>query len=167
MPFYLYGTPTSLSIDHILVRSPNISLSATDITLSPSTFPSSLPSSALEKGAILTINDIPEAAMQPFQSTAGPLGDTLGSGEGSTFFFRPGQEFDVTVYKDPKAWDEPGPGLVDLSKATVLGEGKMKLGEGRYVDSVEINRDPFEVKDGDEKFRAWKKVFDSIGKELE
>ena len=38
--------------------------------------------------------------MQPFQSTKGPLGDTLAADSG--FFFRPGQEFHVGVYDDPK-----------------------------------------------------------------
>lgn len=49
----------------------------------------------------------------------------------------------------------------------LLGEGTMKLKEGTYVDSVQMNYDPFQVKEGDEKFKAWKKIFDQIGKELE
>lgn len=118
----------------------------------------------------MTIDGISEAAMQPFQSSEGPLGDTLGTD--SAFFFRPGQVFDVTVYEDPTAWNQPGPGLLEglLSGnggAKVLGKGRMMLREGRYVDSVAINRDPFERVEGSEKFQAWKKVFDRIGKELD
>ena len=30
-----------------------------------------------------------------------------------------------------------------------------------------MNEDPFGFKEGDEKFKAWKKIFDQIGKELE
>lgn len=188
-PFYLYGTPQSLNIDHILSRSPNIQLSAEDINLSleagaslsisasvASGFSTSaslltghLPADALAKGLIVTIDNISEAAMQPFQSTEGPLSDTLIT-ENPIFFFRPGQESAVTVYEDPKAWNEPGPGLLDAissGKAKVLGKGKMMLREGRYVDSVQINADPFEIPEGTEKFKKWKKVFDSIGKELE
>lgn len=48
----------------------------------------------------------------------------------------------------------------------MLGEGKMTLGGGRYVDSFLINKDPFEVVEETEKFRAYKEVLDSIGKEL-
>lgn len=103
--------------------------------------------------------------MQPFQSTEGHLGDTLGVS--STFFFRPGQSFTVSVYEDRKAWNEPGPGIVDVSDATLLGKGKLTLGESRYVDSVRLNQDPYEMRDEDQKFKAWKKIFDSIGKELE
>lgn len=35
------------------------------------------------------------------------------------------------------------------------------------MNSVGINKDPFEVKEGMEKFNAWEKIFDSVGKELE
>lgn len=118
--------------------------------------------------------------MQPFQPiTEPPPADGTPN---PAFFFRPGQTFNVTVYEDPKPWNEPGPGLLEgfgsvssssrdgakvKASPKVLGKGTMKLRQGRYVDSVAINRDPFEVPEGDEKYRAWKKVFDSIGRELE
>ena len=104
--------------------------------------------------------------MQPFQSTEGPLGDTLALE--SNFFFRPGQKFNVSVYEDCKRFNEPGPGIVEVEKLKLLGKGEMVLqSEGRYIDSVLMNKDPFEVKDGSEKYKQWKKVFDRIGKELE
>ena len=103
--------------------------------------------------------------MQPFQSTEGPLGDTLSAD--SNFFFRPGQRFEVSVYEDGKDASTPGPGIVDVDEGKLLGTGSMILGEGRYVDSVQMNADPYEVKEGDEKFKAWKGIFDKIGKELE
>ena len=103
--------------------------------------------------------------MQPFQSTEGPLGDTLASD--SNFFFRPGQKFSVSVYEDGKGAGEPGPGIVEVSKLKLLGKGEMTLGEERYVDSVLMNKDPYEMKDGNEKFKVWKAVFDQIGKELD
>ncbi|KAK4693691.1 hypothetical protein P7C71_g3756, partial [Lecanoromycetidae sp. Uapishka_2] len=162
VPFYLYGGPNDMNIDHILVRSPNIHLSADNIQLS---LDKDLPAATLAKGAILAIHGISEAAMQPFQSTEGPLGDTLAAE--SNFFFRPGQEFQVSVYEDAKAAGEPGPGIVDVDQLELIGKGTLKLGEGRYVDSVQMNIDPFEMKEGDEKFKAWKKIFDQIGKELE
>lgn len=181
-PFYLYGTPDDLIIDHVLVRAPSMNLSADGVKFEPEkekktlsteiekTFSlgsskKSLPSAALEQGALVLIENISEASMQPFQSTEGPLGDSLGTD--STFFFRSGQSFTVSVYEDPKAWNEPGPGLVDVSSAKLIGKGTLTLGESRYVDSVQLNRDPFEIKDGDQKFKSWKKIFDSIGKEFE
>lgn len=164
MPFYLYGTPTELNIDHILVRAPNIQLSADNIQLS---LDNPVSADILSKGAILFIDDHVEAAMQPFQSTEGPLGDTLAAD--SDFFFTPGREFSVSVYEDPKDAGTSGPGIVDVkgNGARLIGKGKMKLGQGRYVDSVQINKDPYEVPEGDEKFKAWKKIFDQIGKELD
>lgn len=164
VPFYLYGTPTDLNIDHVLVRAPNIQLSADNVSLSLS---NSIPTDTLSKGAILLIHDYVEASMQPFQGTEGPLGDTLAADSG--FFFTPGREFNVSVYEDPKDGGMPGPGIADVKDngAKLIGEGKMKLGQGRYVDSVQINKDPFEVPEGDQKFKAWKKIFDQIGKELD
>ena len=164
MPFYLYGTPTDLNIDHILVRAPNIQLSADNVSLS---LDKALSAKALSKGAILLIHDCVEAAMQPFQSSEGPLGDTLAAD--SEFFFTPGREFAVSVYEDAKGAEEPGPGILDgqADGAKLIGKGRMKLGQGRYVDSVQINKDPYEVPEGDQKFKAWKKVFDQIGKELD
>lgn len=82
--------------------------------------------------------------MQPFQSTKGPLGDTLAAD--SNFFFRPGQIFDVSVFEDPKANNEPGPGIVETEKLKLLGKGTVRLGEGRFVDSVQMNIDPHEMK---------------------
>lgn len=102
--------------------------------------------------------------MQPFQSTEGPLGDTLAAD--SNFFFRPGQEFNVSVYEDARDAQTPGPGILNVDENMLLGKGKLTLAEGRYVDSVQINNDPFAIPEGDEKFNAWKKVFDQIGKEL-
>ena len=164
VPFYLYGTPTDLNIDHILVRAPNIQLSADNISLS---IDKAISADALSKGAILLIHGYVEATMQPFQSSEGPLGNTLAAD--SSFFFTPESEFTVSVYEDAKGTGEPGPGILDIAKndAKLIGKGKMKLGQGRYVDSVQINKDPYEVPEGDQKFKAWKKVFDQIGKELD
>lgn len=217
VPFYLYGTPNSLNIDHILVRNPNIQLSAENVQLSnfksgsdlsngedhslfinggvsaekvedflglgrssghrdhhdqkdhkskdTSSDHGSIPAEILAKGAILVIEGISEASMQPFQSTEGPLGDTLASN--SNFFFRPDQEFDVTVYEDGKAFDAQGPGLADVSALRKVGKGRLKLGQARYVDSVQVNKDPYEQIDGVERYKAWKAKLDLIGRELE
>ena len=164
VPFYLYDTPTDLNIDHILVRAPNIQLSAENVSLS---LDKSISAEVLSRGAILLVHDYVEAAMQPFQSTEGPLGDTLAAD--SEFFFTPGRDFSVSIYEDPRDAGTPGPGIADVQDngARLVGKGKMKLGQGRYVDSVQINKDPYAVPDGDQKFKAWKKIFDQIGKELD
>ena len=164
VPFYLYGTTTEFNIDHVLVRAPNIQLSADNVSLS---LDNPMSTDALSKGAILLIHDYVEASMQPFQSTEGPLGDTLAAD--SEFFFTPGKEFSVSVYEDAYDAGKPGPGIVDVKNngAKLIGKGKMKLGQGRYADSVQINKDPYGVPEGDQKFKAWKKIFDQIGKELD
>ena len=157
MPFYVYGSQNEVNIDHILVRSPNIQLSATvaiDLL-------NTIPADVLAKGAILWANGIEEAAMQPFPATEGNA-----FARESDFFFRPGQKFQVQVFEDKKAVDATGPGLADVGDSKVLAEGTMTLGQDVYVDAYALNKDPFERLEGDEKFRKWKKVFDRIEQEL-
>ena len=72
----------------------------------------------------------------------------------------------MSVYEDEDA-GTPRQGIVDVDEKKSIGKGKLTLGEARYVDSVQMNEDPFGLKEGDEKFKAWKKIFDQIGKELE
>lgn len=116
---------------------------------------------------ILFFDNIPEAAMQPFQSTEGPLGDSLAPTDDSRFFFRPGEGFEVSVLADPREAREAGPGLLEMGERNEAWKGKITLREGLFVDSVGLNRDPFEVREGSEKFEAWKRVFEGIGRELE
>lgn len=128
----------------------------------------SIPADILDKGAILLIEGISEASMQPFPPTKSNnqgFVDTLGSN--SAYFFRSDQEFDFAYYQDDKDINTPGPGLADVSKLKKLGEGKLRLGQSIYVDSVQINKDPYEQIDGEERYLAWKKTLDSIGQELE
>ena len=131
MPFYLYGTPNQMHISHMLLRAPNISLSAGNVTLSPpleSTITSQLP-----KGLILTLEEIPEAAMQPFPTTIKDL---------SHFFFRNKEEFKVKIYKDSRGSQENGPGLLnDLGNSE--WQGKMKLNRDVDVDAEWPNKDEF------------------------
>ncbi|KAL8827771.1 MAG: hypothetical protein Q9170_006883, partial [Blastenia crenularia] len=76
MPFYLYGTPSALHIDHMLLLAPNIQLSASNISLSVTP---ELPAPLLKEGCILSLHDVQEAAMQPFLPTS-----SLVSGQGPT-----------------------------------------------------------------------------------
>ena len=163
LAFYLYGTEKSMNIEHVLVKSPNIQLSAENVQLENVSIPPEVP----REGALVFVDEISERAMQPFQSAEGSDGDLLG--QDPTFFFRPGHEFQVSVYKDAKAFDQHGPGLLQTDSHNFIGSGAMRLPKrsSMYIDSIKINEDPYEVKEGTENFRAWKKVFDSIGKELD
>ena len=162
MPFYLYGNQNEVNIDHVLLRSPNISLSADNVRLE---LDAMIPDEVLAKGALLFAEGIEEAAMQPFQSTEGANSGSLGTD--SSFFFRPGQKFPFKVVEDTKEVDAEGPGLTACHDAKVIAKGTFTLREGLYVDSFQLNKDPFERVDGDEKYKKWKKVFDRIEQELQ
>ena len=161
MPFYLYGDHAEAHIDHILVRSPNIHLSASNVKLE---LDKQIPDEVFAKGALVSALGVEEAAMQPFQSTEGANSNTFS--EDSDFFFRAGQKFDIKVFEDSKEVNATGPGVADLDNARVVAEGSMTLGEDVYVDSYWLNRDPYERVDGDEKFKQWNKVFEGIQQEL-
>ncbi|KAK4174666.1 pyridoxal phosphate-dependent transferase [Triangularia setosa] len=181
-PFYLYGLPSSSSppsspsgggggggggggtsqqlyIDHILTKSPNIFLSApVDLTLDngqPVTF-----SSAVSKGAILTVEGVHEAALQPF-----PVDEPLPA----NFFFKPGREFRVGIWGDSRAAGASARGLVsEIRKTEPLARGKIVLKEdgGIVVDVSRINRDPWKETEA-EKVSLWRERFGKIGKEID
>ncbi len=154
MPFYLYGTTAEKHIDHILVRSPNIQLSAEKVQLE---LDKEVPSQQLSKGAILFADGVQEESMQPFLPTADLI-------KGNSFFFRPGQRFPVRVFENTKDAKAEGPGLADVGQAQPIAKGTMTLTENVYVDSEDLNKDRFK-KPG--KFARWKAEFDKIGKELD
>ena len=154
-PFYLYGSNAEAHLDHVLVRAPNIQLSAENVAFEPD---QDLPDAELQKGMIAVAEDVYEASMQPFGTNAELR-------ESQAFFFRPGATFTVSVYADPNKPDAVGPGLVDVGKlGKPLAKGKVTLGDGLYVDSNGPNRDPFPRM---EPYKAWKEEFDKIGKAME
>ena len=184
-PFYLYGSSKELHLDHMLVKAPNIQLSAESVTWGPSsdaptgpnlqlsaamgTFGASLslgrgslanklPDAELGRGMIALATDVYEAAMQPF-----PSNDQLAAS--NAFFFRPGRRIEVAVFKDPNKLDAAGPGLCDPQKlGSPVAKGSITFGEGLLVDSDGPNRDPFPRC---EKYSEWKKEFDQIGKAMD
>ncbi|CAF3488065.1 unnamed protein product [Fusarium graminearum] len=154
MPFYLYGSEDELHITHALVKSPNISLSASNVTFTPP-LPSSVTGN-LSQGLILGLVEIPEASMQPFAERNKDLGED--------FFFSSKKEFKVSVWKDPKASDAEGPDLLkDLDDE--LYEGKMTLGENVFVDAEGPNED--QLKDIKVESDAWQRKLDEIGSVLD
>ncbi|KAL8729997.1 MAG: hypothetical protein Q9166_004320 [cf. Caloplaca sp. 2 TL-2023] len=161
MPFYLYGSaPDSVHIDHMLLRAPNIQLSASNVSLDVTP---KIPAATLRAGCILYADNVQEAAMQPFL----PISELV-SGQGPTsarnFFFQKGKKFKVSVFGDRHGVSQGGPGLGDVDYGERLATGEMVLGEGVWVDSESVNRDPFKRPSQTAK---WREQFAKIGKELE
>lgn len=163
MPFYLYGSSSENHIDHALLTSPNIQLSAADVKLD-------LPgSSALpldgSRPLVLMLDNVREEQMQPFPGKNSVLASL------PDFFFRPGKEFEVSVWEDPapgennaehtlSAWDALGR---DGSEDGLVGKGTMVLGKSVFVDAENLNFDPYKRVDD---VGAWTEEFEKIGKEL-
>ena len=127
VPFYLYGNGDNYFVDHMLLRAPNGQLSA-QVSID---FASSLPSDALAKGLLLTV-DRSDAAMQPADKE-------------STAWFKEGAEFPVKVYFDPNRAEAHGPGLVNiiaLNKPAPIAHGTMKLGKP-VIDLQRLNTQDF------------------------
>ncbi|CAG7948880.1 unnamed protein product [Penicillium nalgiovense] len=143
MPFYLYGTPDQMHISHMLLRSPNINLSASNVTLSAKDENSHKPEEVihagdLSSGLILALTDHREGAMQPFPErvSARNTDDTP-----DTFFFSNGRTFDVAVWKDPKKNVDMGPDLLkDIGQP--FWRGVLTLSPDLDYDSVWPNKDP-------------------------
>lgn len=142
MPFYLYGTPEQMHISHVLLRSPNIALSAANVTLSARDENSPKPdelirASDLSSGLILALADYREVVMQPFPGRVSATEeDTRDS-----FFFSNGQMFDVSVWKDPKKNVDKGPGLLHEIEQP-FWKGVLTLSPDLDYDSVWPNKDP-------------------------
>lgn len=142
MPFYLYGTPEQMHISHVLLRSPNIALSAAKVTLSAKDENSPKPkehilAGDLSGGLILALTDHREAAMQPFPErvSATNIDKTR-----DTFFFSNGKTFSVAVWKDPKKNADKGPDLLK-NIGQPFWSGLLSLGPDLDYDSVWPNKD--------------------------
>ncbi|CAG7558667.1 unnamed protein product [Fusarium equiseti] len=154
MPFYLYGSDHEAHITHTLVKSPNISLSASSITFNPA-LPAPV-TSLLPEGLILGLAEIPEASVQPFLERNTDLSEN--------FLFAPKKNFKVAIYRDPKESAAEGPGLLkDLGAA--LYEGEMTLGENVFVDAEGPNED--KLKDIKVESDDWQRKLDEIGAVLD
>ncbi|PSS02377.1 pyridoxal phosphate-dependent transferase [Coniella lustricola] len=199
MPFYLYGhhdqssscsssspSCSSVHIDHALLRSPNIQLSAADISLSlekstsssNSTLPFSTATNTSTTGAkrplLLFLESVREKTMQPFPSTNKSIAEL------PNFFFQPGAKFNVSVWRDPmadkstangeeilKVWEALGSGGDDEggngNGGFLVGRGTVTLGESVFVDGQFVNLDPHKkMTDVD----GWKREFKEIGKQF-
>ncbi|CAG8666878.1 8401_t:CDS:2, partial [Racocetra fulgida] len=110
IPFYIYGTEDQLHIDHLILKSPSIQLSADNVQIEFTS--GKFTREQKGKGAIVhiiakeeedgSIIDLCEVAMQPFPDT---------KYLGNSFFFKANSRFHVELYEDP-AFDPTlnGPG---------------------------------------------------------
>lgn len=153
MPFYLYGNGKQHHISHMLLRAPNIGLSAGDVKLALKGN-QILNDADLARGVILCLTEIPEVARQPFPSKNAdiPRG----------FFFRAGETFPIKIYSDPRDGSVGGPGLLE-GLTEVLAEGTVTLSRDVQVDAEVGNRDIFKRVG---KVSRWRDEFAKIGKEL-
>ncbi|KAK2753458.1 hypothetical protein FQN54_007848 [Arachnomyces sp. PD_36] len=158
MPFYLYGTGSQYHMSHVLLMSPNIALRAGNVKLEVDN--TDAVNKELQRGVILSLSDVHEASRQPFPERNADLP--------RDFFFRQGQQFQVTVWRDPREASEGARGLMqevfeDDKKSNLLATGTVELSEDVQVDSESVNKDIFKRYD---KVTRWREEFDKIGKEL-
>lgn len=131
MPFYLYGSNAEMHLEHALLLAPNIQLSAGKVSGS---FDTPLTDSDLATGLIAVATSVHEQAMQPFP----PL--TTQSVDFSKFFFRPGKQLDVVVYKDP--YGTTSSRAIDLKDLTdVVAKGTLTVEGEIFVDSEKLNEE--------------------------
>lgn len=158
-PFYLYGTPEQQHISHMLLRAPNIALSAGGVTLTRQVDGKDVALgddilSQVHNGLILTLQNIPEAAMQPFPEKNKELP--------SQFFFRKDHKFPVKIWKDPKPNSAKGPGLLeDLEE---LCEATMVLNKDVDIDAEWPNNDSYKSNKPD--CDHWQKELEKISSVL-
>ena len=70
----------------------------------------------------------------------------------------------MTLYRDTKPYNAPGPGLVDVVDGDRIGEGKTVLGLSLHLDSETVNLDPFPKRYC---IKEWEDEFDCIRKAVE
>lgn len=123
MPFYLYGSKDQMHIDHILMCSPNVQLSADQVKLDIQLDSGEFDIDAeLEDGVIAVLEDVREAVMQPFGAGHDPA------------FFKPNRTFRVSLHRDPDVCNV-------FSGPSILARGTITLGASVYKDFDKINRD--------------------------
>ncbi|KAJ7201899.1 PLP-dependent transferase [Mycena pura] len=120
-PFYLYGTPDEVSVDHMLLRAPNAQIASDLVTLDVQ-----LTAEQLARGLIAHVGR-PEAAMQPFTA--------------EHMFFRPRASFNVEIFKDANGAEAQGPGLAEGGE--LIAAGTITLGQMVFVDCDGLNTEDF------------------------
>ncbi|KAI0012591.1 pyridoxal-dependent decarboxylase domain-containing protein [Xylariaceae sp. FL0662B] len=134
----------------------------------PSKIP--VPKDASSKGSLNGSNGGDAIAHEDDESEEPHVSATVANSEtrsgtirGSSFFFRPGATFKVSVWEDKDRSHESSK-FASFKLGRFVGRGTVTLGESVYVDSEAMNFDPFKRK---EKVTEWRHEFDQIGKELD
>ncbi|KAI0051057.1 PLP-dependent transferase [Auriscalpium vulgare] len=128
MPFYLYGSPEDMHIDHMLLRAPNAQISASGVSVELIDGDQAAFAAGLKKGLIAVVDSLPEDVMQPYTSDHQPA------------FFQPGWKAGITLYHDRHSPQSQGPGLAE-KLGTPLAHGTLTLGASVFADSSMINVD--------------------------
>lgn len=126
-PFYLYGTSGQKHIDHMLLRAPNLQISADQVSLDLGNY--KLSAADLGNGLIICATNARESTMQPLAK------------ERAKIFFDSKRKFNVSIYKDPNGVDAKGPGLANVDPKNLLAKGAMVLAADIFVDDM-VNQDP-------------------------
>ncbi|PCH38473.1 hypothetical protein WOLCODRAFT_97200 [Wolfiporia cocos MD-104 SS10] len=134
MPFFLYGSPEQLHIDHVLLKSPNAQLSCSGVGLELEG-EATVKGLDLQKGVIVVLDEIREHASQPYGRSHQPE------------FFASGRSFNASVYADPfdGKYSKHPVGISSLYEkleaAQPLAKGRITLGDSVYVDATHLNCD--------------------------
>jgi hypothetical protein len=127
MPFYLYGTEQEMHIDHILVKAPNVQLSAGEVSFELIEGSESVFAARLKDGLIGVADTLPEHLVQPFTSDL------------KSFFHR-GAKLDLTIYPDKEVAQSQGYDLRDKLDEPIA-RARITLGGNTFVDAHMINLD--------------------------
>ena len=132
MPFYLYGQGDEVFVDHMLLRAPNVQITATEpISLGNL----ALTDEQLAKG-VLAFIDVNERAGQPF------------SEHDFTHIFTTEREFAVRIYDDEHPAYAQGPGLANTQNSPIMS-GTLKFAAWPWVwDGINQHSEPPSVSDG-------------------
>ncbi|KAJ6259348.1 hypothetical protein Dda_6248 [Drechslerella dactyloides] len=131
LPFFMYGTPTNINIDHIFTASPNIQLNSSIVQCD---FDRPLTSEQLHNGMVTVFDNRNEAVMQPMIRTNSPrIVNPHNNWHSPGLHFTRGQKFSVKVYKDYDTSQDPA--------ATPITSGMITLGPC-FADSERLNNVP-------------------------
>lgn len=123
MPFLLYGSMEEMHIDHIIVSSPNVQLTATNVKLElADEEEASFLAAFLREGVVAIAETIPEGIMQPF------------SDENPPSFFTPNASLPVTIYKYPHHKYSQGNYTPWTQLGHPIASGTLALSGNLFVD---------------------------------
>ncbi|CAK5264630.1 unnamed protein product [Mycena citricolor] len=127
-PFYAFGSPEEIHIEHMLLHAQNTQISADRVKLEVQP---PLSAEQLARGVRIEL-------MRPEMSFLPPTEENS-----PDRVFKRGASFDVVVFDDPHAPDAHGPGLAEGGDE--LGRGRIELSGGVRVDWKCLNQQDFGV----------------------